>query len=79
MRRLLVGMIRCYQYCISPWLGRHCRFHPSCSHYGIEALRRHGVVAGIWLTVRRVLRCHPFHPGGYDPVPESPLSNRPAG
>lgn len=72
MRGLLVGMIRAYQCCLSPWLGQRCRFYPSCSHYGIEALRRHGVLAGIRLTVRRILRCHPFHPGGYDPVPELP-------
>ncbi|MBK6677224.1 MAG: membrane protein insertion efficiency factor YidD [Rhodocyclaceae bacterium] len=54
---------------ISPLLGRSCRFHPSCSEYAIESLGRHGVVKGLWLSVRRVGCCHPWHPGGYDPVP----------
>lgn len=79
MRRVLISLIRGYQYFISPWLGSRCRFFPSCSHYGIEALRRRGVVAGIWLTAHRVLRCHPFHPGGYDPVPESTSLKSPTG
>lgn len=74
MRRLLIGLIRGYQYCVSPWLSPRCRFYPSCSHYGIEALQRHGVLAGVWLTARRLLRCHPFHAGGYDPVPDLPIS-----
>ncbi|MBK7814681.1 MAG: membrane protein insertion efficiency factor YidD [Rhodocyclaceae bacterium] len=65
----LVALIRTYQYVISPLLGRSCRFHPSCSEYAIESLGRHGVVKGLWLSVRRVGCCHPWHPGGYDPVP----------
>ena len=65
----LVALIRAYQYVISPLLGRSCRFHPSCSEYAIESLGRHGVVKGLWLSVRRVGCCHPWHPGGYDPVP----------
>lgn len=69
MRRLLMALIRGYQLAISPWLGRNCRFHPTCSQYTLEAIERHGALKGLWLGVRRVLRCHPFHPGGHDPVP----------
>lgn len=65
----LIGLLRIYKYAISPMLGRSCRFHPSCSEYAIEALERHGPVKGLILAVRRVGRCHPWHPGGYDPVP----------
>lgn len=65
----LIGVIRVYQYAISPMLGRSCRFYPSCSEYSIEALRRHGAIRGSWLALRRVGRCHPWHPGGHDPVP----------
>lgn len=73
MRPLLVQplllLIRAYQLAISPMLGNRCRFYPSCSEYSMEALRRHGLVKGLWLSVRRVGRCHPWHPGGYDPTP----------
>jgi uncharacterized protein len=69
MRRLLVGIIRAYQYLLAPWWGRHCRFTPTCSNYAIEALERHGALEGSWLAARRILRCHPWSPGGYDPVP----------
>lgn len=62
-------MVRAYQWLISPWLGSHCRFHPTCSHYTIAVLQRHGALRGSWLALRRLLRCHPFHPGGHDPVP----------
>ena len=65
----LVWMIRAYQLAISPMLGNRCRFHPSCSQYAVEALGRHGLFKGVWLATRRVGRCHPWHPGGYDPVP----------
>ena len=65
----LVGLIRLYQYGISPFLGRNCRHYPSCSAYAVEALQRHGVLQGLWLAMRRVARCHPWHPGGFDPVP----------
>lgn len=75
MRTLLITLIRIYQMGISPWLGNHCRFYPSCSQYACEALERHGVLRGGWLAIRRVLRCHPWHPGGVDPVPEPPLKN----
>ena len=66
---LLIGLIRFYRYAISPFLGRSCRFVPSCSEYAVDALKRHGALRGLWLTMRRVGRCHPWHPGGYDPVP----------
>ncbi|AUX74399.1 membrane protein insertion efficiency factor YidD [Erwinia pyrifoliae] len=66
---LLIALIRVYQRVISPLLGPHCRFHPSCSQYGIEALRRFGMIKGSWLAMKRLLKCHPFNPGGDDPVP----------
>ncbi len=65
----LLWLIRGYQLAISPMLGNRCRFYPSCSEYSMDALRRHGLFRGLWLTVRRVGRCHPWHPGGFDPVP----------
>ena len=65
----LIGLLQIYKYAISPMLGRSCRFHPSCSEYAIEALERHGPAKGLWLAIRRIGRCHPWHPGGYDPVP----------
>ena len=61
--------IRSYQLLVSPLLPTCCRFHPSCSHYAAEALRRHGFLKGLYLSLGRLLRCHPFHPGGWDPVP----------
>lgn len=69
MKTLLLGLLRVYRYVVSPMLGRNCRFYPSCSVYAVEAVERHGAVRGGWLAVKRVGRCHPFHPGGYDPVP----------
>jgi uncharacterized protein len=69
MRTILKGLIRLYRYCISPLLGSNCRFYPSCSCYAEEALEHHGVIRGSYLAARRLLRCHPWHPGGYDPVP----------
>jgi len=68
-RRLAIALIRLYQLTISPMLGPTCRFAPSCSHYAQLCLRDHGLVRGSWLTLRRLSRCHPFHPGGYDPPP----------
>ncbi len=70
LKKLLLGLIGFYRYGISPMLGRNCRFHPTCSEYAMEAVERHGALKGAWLALRRVGRCHPFHPGGYDPVPE---------
>ena len=69
MKYLLVSLLRAYQYAISPFLGRRCRYYPSCSEYAVEAVEKHGAIKGGWLGVKRVCRCHPWHPGGYDPVP----------
>lgn len=70
MKRLLLGMIRFYQQYLSPLKGGPtCRFYPSCSQYAFEAVEKYGVLRGGYLAIRRILRCHPFHPGGYDPVP----------
>jgi putative membrane protein insertion efficiency factor len=69
MKFLLMALIRLYRATISPWLGPCCRFEPSCSVYWIEALRAHGLWRGVGLGVRRLLKCHPFHAGGFDPVP----------
>jgi len=69
MKRLLLGLLRAYGYLISPFTAPRCRFFPTCSVYAEEAIRNHGVMRGGWLAVRRLSRCHPFHPGGYDPVP----------
>ena len=76
MRTLLITLIRAYQLLISPLLGNHCRFYPSCSQYAREAIERHGVLRGSGLAVRRLLRCHPWHPGGVDPVPEPSAKDR---
>lgn len=70
MQRLLILAVRAYQYSLSPLLGVRCRFAPSCSEYAIEALQQHGALMGSWLVARRLGRCHPFHPGGFDPVPQ---------
>lgn len=71
IRRLLIAPIRFYRYVISPWLGYNCRFTPSCSAYAIEAIETKGALCGIWLALRRILRCHPWCAGGHDPVPTS--------
>jgi putative membrane protein insertion efficiency factor len=67
--RVLVALIRAYRFLLSPWIGQHCRFHPTCSLYGHEALIHHGALRGSALTIRRLARCHPWAEGGYDPVP----------
>jgi putative membrane protein insertion efficiency factor len=69
MKLLLLALIRIYQYTISPLLGRRCRFFPSCSEYTAEALQKHGTVKGTRLGIKRISRCHPWNPGGFDPVP----------
>ena len=63
------GLIRAYQLTLSPFIGNQCRFHPSCSNYALEAIGTHGALKGSWLTLCRLGRCHPFNPGGFDPVP----------
>ena len=70
MKTLLIGIIRIYQKIISPLTPPSCRFYPTCSHYGVEAIQKHGALKGAWLAIRRILKCHPFHEGGFDPVPE---------
>ena len=66
----LIFLVRLYQATLSPFIGGHCRFHPTCSHYAVEALRDHGALRGSWLALRRLLRCHPLGGSGFDPVPE---------
>lgn len=78
MAKLLIGLIRVYQATISPLLPPACRFYPSCSHYAVEALGRHGALAGTALACWRLLRCHPLHPGGVDEVPARPAFRRSA-
>jgi putative membrane protein insertion efficiency factor len=69
-RRLLAGLIKIYQKLVSPNLGPNCRFQPTCSQYALEAVQKHGALRGSWLAAKRIGKCHPLHPGGYDPVPE---------
>lgn len=69
MRSIVVCLFRVYQLVLGPWLGGQCRFHPSCSNYGIEAVEKHGCLRGLWLALARVAKCHPMHSGGLDPVP----------
>jgi putative membrane protein insertion efficiency factor len=66
---LVSAALRIYRYAFSPLLGDRCRFHPSCSAYALEAIERLGTLRGTWLAIKRLARCHPWHPGGYDPVP----------
>lgn len=70
MKTILIKLIRFYQIVLSPLKPPTCRFYPTCSHYGLEALKVHGALKGSWLTIIRILKCHPFHPGGIDLVPE---------
>jgi uncharacterized protein len=71
MKKILISLIKLYQKVISPLTPPSCRFYPTCSHYGIEAVEKHGALKGSWLAVRRISKCHPFHEGGFDPVPEN--------
>lgn len=68
--RCVIAIIDFYRYFLSPLLGKSCRFHPTCSAYGRQAILRFGVIKGCWMTIKRLGRCHPWHEGGYDPVPE---------
>lgn len=69
MRYIALGLIRLYQFLVSPLLGRHCRYYPTCSEYTYLAIMKYGLIKGGWLGGKRILRCHPFHQGGIDPVP----------
>ncbi|MDO4582391.1 MAG: membrane protein insertion efficiency factor YidD [Bacillota bacterium] len=69
MKHILLALIRFYQLAISPWLAPRCRYLPTCSQYTLEAIQKYGALRGGWLGVKRICRCHPFHEGGYDPVP----------
>ena len=71
LKTLMRGVIGLYQRWIAPAFPPACRFSPSCSYYALEAIERHGIVRGMFLTIRRLLRCHPYHPGGFDPVPKA--------
>ena len=77
MQIALIALVKAYRYVVSPLIGPSCRFHPSCSEYAVGALRRFGALRGSWLAVRRIARCHPWHPGGYDPVPSGPACDNP--
>ncbi|SUO97723.1 membrane protein insertion efficiency factor YidD [Suttonella ornithocola] len=70
MKHIFIGLIKLYRLTLSPFIGQQCRFEPTCSHYGEEAIKRFGAWKGGWMTVKRICRCGPWHPGGYDPVPE---------
>ncbi len=72
-RRWAMVVIRAYQRAVSPLLGRNCRYYPTCSSYSLQAIEHHGFVRGAWMGTRRIARCHPFHEGGYDPVPGIPM------
>jgi uncharacterized protein len=70
MEKLLIMLIKGYQIALSPFFGQHCRFTPTCSHYAIECIQRHGALRGFLLTIKRLSHCHPWHVGGHDPVPK---------
>ncbi|MES9833476.1 MAG: membrane protein insertion efficiency factor YidD [Candidatus Thiodiazotropha sp. LLP2] len=70
MRQIMIFVIRLYQTILSPFVGQHCRFYPTCSAYSLEAVEKHGALRGFWLSLKRISRCHPWHEGGVDPVPE---------
>ena len=71
MRQILIALIKLYRYALSPYLAPSCRYTPTCSSYAIEAVERYGLFRGSWMALRRISRCHPWHEGGYDPVPDN--------
>ncbi len=75
MKLVLILFVRAYQVALSPLLPAACRYHPTCSHYAVEALEKHGALRGGWLAMKRIARCHPFRAGGFDPVPEPPAAS----
>lgn len=77
LQKSLIFLLQVYRYLVSPFIGSHCRFYPTCSKYAQIALKRYGVCRGLYLTARRLLCCHPWHIGGYDPVPSLPVSKLP--
>jgi len=76
MKHVFIWLINLYRKYISPMTPPTCRFHPTCSAYGLEAFEKHGVIKGLYLTTVRILKCHPFHPGGFDPVPQKKPSKK---
>ena len=76
VKSLLLTLIKCYRTMLSGLLGPRCRFYPTCSQYAIDVIETHGVIRGVGLTVRRICKCHPFHPGGFDPAPGKPEEGR---
>lgn len=71
MRKILIALIKVYRFTLSPFIGQHCRFTPTCSQYATEAIEQHGAIKGSWMAAKRLSKCHPFHTGGWDPVPEN--------
>jgi len=71
MRKVLIAGIKVYRFTLSPFIGQHCRFTPSCSQYATEAIEQYGSIKGSWMAAKRLSKCHPFHTGGWDPVPEN--------
>ncbi|MBT3394676.1 MAG: membrane protein insertion efficiency factor YidD [Waddliaceae bacterium] len=69
MKYIFIALVKLYQLTLRPFLGENCRFYPSCSEYSQEAIKKHGVFRGSWLTIKRIVKCGPWHPGGHDPVP----------
>ena len=76
LKQPILWLIKGYRYAISPLLGQHCRYYPTCSGYTYQAIERYGLLRGTWLGIKRILRCHPWHEGGYDPVPGSEEAHR---
>lgn len=76
MKHILISLFRFYQKFISPMTPPSCRFYPTCSHYGVEALQTHGAIKGLYLTIVRILKCQPLHPGGFDPVPPKKIKHK---